>query len=141
MGNMDLPDNRNALQRGFTLVELMIVVVIVAVLAGIALPAYQDYVIKANRGEAQSYLLAVAQRQQLYFNDSRSYADDPNVLDVAQPDRVADNYEVAFNVAGDPNTPYTFTITATPFSGTRQSKDGQLSVDSSGKKLRAGEAW
>ena len=133
--------NSGRRQVGFTLIELMMVVVIVAVLATIALPAYQGYVIKANRGEAQAYLLEIAQKQQLYFNDVRSYAADPNDLDVVQPERVANNYTVSVAVAGDPNTPYTYTITATPISGTKQVKDGVLSIDHTGQKLRAGEAW
>jgi type IV pilus assembly protein PilE len=128
-------------QAGFTLIELMMVVVIVAVLATIALPAYQGYVIKANRGATQAYLLEIAQKQQLYFNDVREYAADPNDLDVAQPERVADNYTIGVAVAGDPNTPYSYTITATPKAGTKQVKDGVLSIDHTGQKLRAGEAW
>ncbi len=60
---------------GFTLIELMVVVVIVAVLTLVAYPAYQSFVVKANRAEAKSYLMDVAQMQQLYFNDSRTYAD------------------------------------------------------------------
>ncbi|WP_279253728.1 type IV pilin protein [Candidatus Seongchinamella marina] len=145
MGNMDLPNNRNALQRGFTLVELMIVVVIVAVLAGIALPAYQDSVRKANRSKAQSYLMEVAQRQQLYFNDSRSYAtkvqlgfDDVGDSAVkAKWARVISNYDITFSPL--PGPPPTFSITLVPKG--QQSGDGTLVIDQAGTKTRDGAAW
>ena len=71
---------------GFTLIELMMVIVIVAVLTMIAYPAYQSFTVKANRAEAQSYLMDVAQKQQLYFNDTRTYAADEAELNVTTPD-------------------------------------------------------
>ncbi|MBT6123762.1 MAG: prepilin-type N-terminal cleavage/methylation domain-containing protein [Halieaceae bacterium] len=135
---MELRYSTQALQRGFTLVELMIVVVIVAVLAAVALPAYQDSVRKANRGEAQSYLMEVAQRQQLYFNDARSYAT-KLVLDVKEPARVTNNYTVVFDSQAGP--PPTFTITLTPRAGTTQANDGVLVINNTGLKTRAGAAW
>ena len=126
-------------ERGFTLIELMMVIVIVAVLATIALPAYQGFVVKANRGEAQAYLLKAAQRQQLFFNDTRTYASDPNDLNIAIADRVSSNYDVS--IAVDPNAPPTYTITAAPKSGTAQVDDGTLTIDNTGQKQRAGGAW
>ena len=53
--------------RGFTLIELMIVVAIVGILAGIAYPSYMDHVRKGNRAKAQAFLMDVAQRQQNYL--------------------------------------------------------------------------
>ena len=124
---------------GFTIPELMIVLVIVAVLAAVALPAYQGYVVKANRGAAQAYLMEIAQKQQLYFNDTRTYASDPNDLNVEAPPRVASNYTVS--IAADPNdVPPTYTVTATATG--RQASDGNLVIDHTGSKTRAGtEAW
>ena len=51
---------------GFTLLELLIVAVVVAVLAAIALPSYQDYVIKARRSEAKEALIRLALDQELF---------------------------------------------------------------------------
>ncbi|MFV8817841.1 type IV pilin protein [Haliea sp. E17] len=125
---------------GFSLIELMTVLIVVAVLMAIALPSYQNHVIKANRGEAQAYLMHLAQRQQLLFNDSRTYTDDPNDLNVTEPERVTNNYDVAIAANVDPNSPpFTFTITATPKG--KQTKDGILSLDSSGQKLRGADSW
>ena len=58
---------------GFTLLELMIVVVIVAVLAGIALPNYSDYVKRGKIMEAITGLSDFRQRYEQYFLDARSY--------------------------------------------------------------------
>ena len=63
-----------AQQRAFTLIELMIVVAIVAILAGIAYPSYMDQVRKGNRAKAQAFLMDVAQRQQSYLMVHRQYA-------------------------------------------------------------------
>jgi type IV pilus assembly protein PilE len=126
--------------RGFTLIELMIVVVIVGVLALVAYPAYQSSVIKANRAEAKSYLLDVAQKQQLFFNDSRTYAESALELNSTAPERVEENYTVTFEISTVVPPPI-FTITATPIDGTRQEGDGFLSINNSGGKSHNGEAW
>lgn len=141
MGPLTPHQSRHNVHRGFTLIELMIVVIVVGVLLAIALPAYNGYVVKANRGAAQAYLLDIAQKQQLFFNDTRRYAQDANELSVIQPPRVADNYRVTFSVDSDPNTPPAFVITAAPESDTPQAVDGALVVDSNGNKTRAGGSW
>jgi type IV pilus assembly protein PilE len=124
---------------GFTLIELMSVVVIIAVLTMVAYPAYQSFTVKANRAEAKSYLMDVAQKEHLYFNDTRTYAEEDE-LNSPPPERVAKNYAVLFEISTiDP--PPTFTITATPKSNTPQEGDGDLSIDNTGEKLHAGEAW
>ncbi len=125
---------------GFTLIELMVVVVIVGVLTMVAYPAYQSFTIKANRAEAKSYLMHLAQREQLYFNDARTYAETAEELKTETPGRVDENYAVTFEITTiDP--PPTFKITATPIDDTRQEGDGVLSIDNTGEKLHAGDAW
>lgn len=60
-------------QAGFTLLELMIVVAIVSILAAIALPAYQDYVIRGHIPDATGNLATKRTQLEQYFQDNRSY--------------------------------------------------------------------
>ena len=65
---------KNRGQLGFTLIELMIVVAIIGILAAVAYPSYQDHIRKGNRSAAQAFMMDVAQRQQSYLLNNRSYA-------------------------------------------------------------------
>src|SRR3989449_7965409 len=58
---------------GFTLIELMVAIAIVAILAAIALPNYTDYVRRGKIQEATSTLLAMRTKMEQYFQDNRSY--------------------------------------------------------------------
>jgi type IV pilus assembly protein PilE len=60
--------------RGFTLLELMITVVVISILAAIALPQYNDYVTRAQLGEAYGELAAMRTKLEQVFLDNRSYA-------------------------------------------------------------------
>ncbi|NRP35597.1 Fimbrial protein precursor [Marinobacterium sp. xm-d-579] len=63
-------------QKGFTLIELMIVVTIIGILAAIAYPAYQDYVLRAKRGDAMNGLAALRIAQEKYRANNVSFATD-----------------------------------------------------------------
>jgi type IV pilus assembly protein PilE len=62
-----------SIQKGFTLIEIMIVVAIIGILAAIAIPQYQDYVLRANIQEATAALSEIRTRMELQYNDARSY--------------------------------------------------------------------
>ena len=68
-----MQNNEDAHQRGFTIIELMIVVAIVAILAAVALPNYTQYVRRSNRADAQTTLLQAAQFLERRFTTSGSY--------------------------------------------------------------------
>ena len=70
---------RKAGKKGFTLVELMIVVAIVAILVALALPSYARYVRKANRGEAQQLLLNWANNEEIWRAAHTTYADETGI--------------------------------------------------------------
>lgn len=62
---------------GFTLIELMVVVAIIAILASIALPAYSDYIKRSRIAEATSGLAAKRTQMELFFDNNRTYAGAP----------------------------------------------------------------
>lgn len=64
---------RGTRQTGFTLIEMMVVIVIVGILASIAYPSYTEYVKRGNRTEGQALLSDAAARQERYFNQNNAY--------------------------------------------------------------------
>lgn len=120
---------------GFTLIELMITVGVVAILAAIAYPSYTQYVVRSNRSAAQSYILGVANLQEQYSLDARQYATTMAMLNATVPAAVSQNYNVTLT-ANNAATPPTYTVTATPI-GTQLARDTQcvnLTVDQTGTK-------
>lgn len=68
------PSGRLTAIQGFTLIEVMIVVAIVAILAAVALPSYNDYVTRGRIPDATSELAARRVRMEQFFQDNRTYA-------------------------------------------------------------------
>lgn len=124
-------------QRGFTLVELMIAVVIVGILAAIAYPSYLQHIIKGKRSAAQAQMMEIANRQQQYLLVNRSYASKDQLLasGYAVPADVSSNYDFSITL-GSGSMP-TFTITFIPKSS--QASDGNLTLNSEGVKEPSGK--
>ena len=110
--------------RGFTLIELMITVAIVGVLAAIAYPSYQQYVRKAARSAAQSFMLTIAAKQEQYILDARVYTNTigGGGLVLTAPPETDNRYTFSVTTAVGP--PPTFTISATAIGS--QVSDGNL---------------
>jgi type IV pilus assembly protein PilE len=133
--------------RGFTLLEVMIVCVIVGILAAIVLPSYQNQLRKQRRGTAQSLLMDIASKQQTYLLDSRAYAGTVascdtaglTTLHVTVPQGVSDYYTVCVQQTG--TAPPTFIAKASATGG--QVLDlgtgVDLSIDDTGNKLPLGK--
>ena len=122
---------------GFTLIEVMITVAIVAILASIALPSYRQYVIRAKRSAAQAQMMDIANRQQQFLIANRSYADTTALTasGYSLPAEVAGNYSYAVTL--QESGPPTFTITFTAIGS--QESDGNLGLTSEGVKTPAGK--
>jgi type IV pilus assembly protein PilE len=105
-------------QRGFTLIELMIAVVVATILLAIAIPSYNVQVRKSRRTEAKSALLDIASREERLFTTTNTYSNVAANLGFTGvfPQTVGSGYySVAIAVvAAAPPQPATFTVTATP---------------------------
>ena len=124
-------------QVGFTLIELMIVIAIVAILLLVALPAYRDQVIRGHRAAAQSEMLDIANRQQQFLLANRAYVDKATLQasGYALPTDVVAMYDYTITLGAGAVPEYT--ITFTPIGG--QASDGPLTLNSQGVKTPAGK--
>lgn len=141
--------------RGFTLLELMIVVAIIAILAAIAVPSYSSYVVRTNRSAAEGCLSEYANYMERYYTTNLRYDQLPAssgtapavpnpiattpatlTLDCAGTSQTGNNY----NYAASSVTTTTYTLSATP-KGAQLARDtqcGTLTLDQTGTRTRSG---
>jgi len=126
-------------QRGFTLIELMIVLAILAILLAVALPAWQNQVKRAKRTAAQAEMMDIANRQQQYLLSNRSYMDTTVLAGTGftLDADVSQNYSYTV-VPNNAVAPPTFVITFTALGG--QATDGNLTLNEQGVGTPA-EKW
>ncbi len=131
------------LSRGFSLIELLVVLGMVGILLAVALPAYQSSVIKSRRSDAMAALVDVASRQERwrfshnrYSNDLRAlgYADDPLMTD-------GGHYRLSVDACPDATLATCFLLTAIPVPGSSQAADtrcASLTLDARGSRQATG---
>ena len=122
-------------QRGFTLLELMVVLAIVAILVSIAIPSYSVYVRKAERKAAMAALQGLAQSMERFYAQSNTYegADKDGVplhFPATSPLDGPAKYNLRITAADDSS----YTLQAQPIEGKGQEQDGMLQLDSTGQR-------
>lgn len=142
---------RAEFMRGFTLIEMMVIVVIVAILAGIAMNSHQSSVLKTKRKAALSTLYTLVAEQEEYFVNNKGYATDLTDLGYSATGAGGDPYFIsdqgessnssngAYKITFASATTNAFTLTATPINGqTKDTRCSALSITSSGSKSVTG---
>ena len=118
--------------KGFTLIELMIVVAIIGILAAIAYPSYQNYKVRVHRADAQAEMIGIAQSLSQYKATRGNYSSATiNTIygSLVTPRQGTALYSLSLNV-----TPSTWTLVAIPESGTIQFGNGNIVINSQGQK-------
>ena len=117
-------------QKGFSLIELMIVVAILAILGAIAYPSYMDSITDARRTDAQTVLMEAAQYMERFYTENNRYDEDTGGTAVALPAQLAesprDSGAKYYDLAVQASTRSTYTLRATPKNA--QAGDGFLEI-------------
>jgi type IV pilus assembly protein PilE len=141
--------------KGFTLIELMIVVLIIAILASIAYPSYIGYMTKTHRVAAEGCLSEYANYMERYYatnlrydQDSAGTANSLPALDCAAATQTGANYSYDLPTSSSVLGPSTYLLTATPNArqASRDTKCGSLGLDQAGTRRISGtgevsECW
>ena len=126
--------------RGFTLIELMITVAVVAILAAVALPAYKEQVARSKRSDVQALLVEDAGYMQRYYEANNTYlstgtganAISPVLPNLQSPKSGIKNYDLSIDSANTSAT--TFKLKAVPTGSMTGDKCGTYTIDNLGQK-------
>lgn len=124
-------------QRGFSLIELMIVVLVIGILAAIAIPAYQNYVTRSARTKATRALLDLAGREERYYYSNNSYT--ANLASVGLPtsyyvDSNSDARYYTVTVPAASATSYSLSAAPQATQAKQDSECGTLTLNRAGSK-------
>lgn len=122
--------------RGFSLIELMVAVTILAILAAVAFPSYRNHVVKTHRDTAKACLVEHAQFLERYYTTNLTYEGANPALGCQTESGMDDRY----TFAADDLTATTYTLTATPIGAqaTSDTKCGVLTLYEDGSREEGG---
>lgn len=119
-------------QNGFTLIEVMVVVMIIGILAAIAYPSYQEYVLRGYRSEGMALLNEAAARQERYYSQTNSYVTSDSDIDKLGLSASSSSGRYELSVS-NPDGSGGYLLTATPQGAqTADTKCGDLLLNSRG---------
>lgn len=123
--------------RGFTLIELMVVVAIVAILAAVAIPSYTRYTFRARRAEGQALLMHIANAQERYYAVHNRYGDLVAIGYSSSPLALSENghYQAQVSLEDSHGTAQAYVATATGQGIQAADACGPLSIDNTGSRL------
>lgn len=127
---------RNNALRGFTLIEVMIVVAILGIVTAIAYPSYQDSVRKSRRADARAVMLEAAQHMERRYTENLVAGYNGVTLPTALQGSPKGDGTKYYNIAlsGVAQNTYTLTATPTSYGGQYQDKCGALTLNNAGVK-------
>jgi type IV pilus assembly protein PilE len=113
MSRCELKATRGRAARGFTLIELMIAVAIVAILIAVALPSYRDYVLRGQLTDARNLLSTTAAQLEQFYQDNRHYGSTASTCGVTLPTSTRFTFSCNWGASGTNNQTFTLTATGT----------------------------
>ena len=127
-------------QMGFTLIELMITVTIIAILFAVAVPAYQQYTVRGSRTDGSAILLDIIRMQESYFVQNRTYTDDFTNLGYTATTTQSPRgyYTISASTCGAQALSSCVLLTATPNAGSPVINDGKLTLNTIGQRTHNG---
>ncbi len=137
----------NSYSKGFTLIELMIAVIIVAILAAIALPSYQSHMTKTRRATATACLMQYSQLMERYYSASFSFdvdidgdASEEQAAETLPANQCSNDLSSYYNFSLEALAASTYTLQAVPTSAMDDSACGTLKLNQAGTRTETGSS-